>query len=102
MKIAVAGVGYVGIAQAVLLAQRHSVKAITTTPAKAEKINSGISPIVDKEIFEYMKKNIDLTATTDAESAYREAEVVIVANRMEPALEDVQEKIYTRDLYFRD
>ena len=79
MKIAVAGVGYVGLAQAVLLAQRHSVKAITTTPAKAEKINSGISPIVDKEISEYMKKNIDLTATTDAESAYREAEVVIIA-----------------------
>ena len=79
MKIAVAGVGYVGLAQAVLLAQRHSVKAITTTPAKAEKINNGISPIVDKEISEYMKKDIDLTATTDAESAYREAELVIIA-----------------------
>ena len=79
MKIAVAGVGYVGLAQAVLLAQRHSVKAITTTPAKAEKINSGISPIVDREISEYMKKDIDLTATTDAESAYREAELVIIA-----------------------
>ena len=79
MKIAVAGVGYVGLAQAVLLAQRHSVKAITTTPAKVEKINHGISPIVDKEISEYMKKDIDLTATTDAESAYREAEVVIIA-----------------------
>ena len=79
MKIAVAGVGYVGLAQAVLLAQRHSVKAITTTPAKVEKINHGISPIVDKEISEYMKKDIDLTATTDAESAYREAELVIIA-----------------------
>lgn len=79
MKIAVAGVGYVGLAQAVLLAQRHSVKAITTTPAKAERINHGISPIVDKEISEYMKKDIDLTATTDAESAYREAELVIIA-----------------------
>ena len=79
MKIAVAGVGYVGLAQAVLLAQRHSVKAITTTPAKVKKINSGISPIVDKEISEYMKKDIDLTATTDAESAYQEAELVIIA-----------------------
>lgn len=79
MKIAVAGVGYVGLAQAVLLAQRHSVKAITTTPAKVEKINSGISPIVDKEISEYMKKDIDLTATTEAESAYHEAELVIIA-----------------------
>ena len=79
MKIAVAGVGYVGLAQAVLLAQRHSVKAITTTPAKAEKINSGVSPIVDREISAYMKKDLDLTATTDAESAYREAELVIIA-----------------------
>ena len=79
MKIAVAGVGYVGLAQAVLLAQRHSVEAITTTPAKAEKINAGVSPIVDKEISEYMKKDIDLTATTDAVSAYREAELVIIA-----------------------
>ena len=79
MKIAVAGVGYVGLAQAVLLAQRHSVKAITTTPAKVEKINNGVSPIVDKEISEYMKKDIDLTATTDAESAYREAKLVIIA-----------------------
>ena len=79
MKIAVAGVGYVGLAQAVLLAQRHSVKAITTPPAKAEKINSGVSPIVDKEISAYMKKDLDLTATTDAEGAYREAELVIIA-----------------------
>lgn len=79
MKIAVAGVGYVGLAQAVLLAQRHEVKAITTTPAKVEKINSGISPIVDKEISEYMKKDIDLTATTDAESAYGNAELIIIA-----------------------
>ena len=79
MKIAVAGVGYVGLAQAVLLAQHHEVKAITTTPAKVEKINRGISPIVDKEISEYMKKNIKLTATMDAESAYREAELIIIA-----------------------
>ncbi|MDO4815592.1 MAG: nucleotide sugar dehydrogenase [Bacillota bacterium] len=79
MRIAVAGVGYVGLAQAVLLAQHHEVKAITTTPAKVEKINSGISPIVDKEISEYMKKDIKLTATMDAESAYREAELIIIA-----------------------
>ena len=79
MKIAVAGVGYVGLAQAVLLAQKHEVKAITTTPAKVDKINSGISPIVDKEISEYMKKEINLTATMDAESAYREAELIIIA-----------------------
>ena len=79
MKIAVAGVGYVGLAQAVLLAQHHEVKAITTTQTKAEKINSGISPIVDKEISEYLKKKLNLTATMDAENAYREADLVIVA-----------------------
>lgn len=79
MKTAVAGVGYVGLAQAVLLAQHNEVTAVTTTPTKAERINCGISPIVDKEISEYMKKNIDLTATTDAESAYREAELIIIA-----------------------
>lgn len=79
MKIAVAGVGYVGLAQAVLLAQHHEVKAITTTPAKVEKINNGVSPIVDKEISEYMKKDINLIATMDAESAYREAELIIIA-----------------------
>lgn len=79
MKIAVAGVGYVGLAQAVLLARQHKVNAVTTTAAKAEKINKGISPIVDKEISEYMKKDIDLTATTDAEAAYRDAEIVIIA-----------------------
>ncbi|MCF0137998.1 MAG: nucleotide sugar dehydrogenase [Oscillospiraceae bacterium] len=79
MKIAVAGVGYVGLAQAVLLAQKHEVTAITTTPAKAEKINSGVSPIVDKEISEYMKKELRLRASTDAESAYREAELIIIA-----------------------
>lgn len=48
MKIAVAGVGYVGLAQAVLLAQRHSVKAITTTPAKAEKSTAGSRPLWTK------------------------------------------------------
>lgn len=79
MKTAVAGVGYVGLAQAVLLAQHNEVTAVTTTPTKAERINCGISPIVDKEISEYMKKDIDLTATTDAESAYREAELIIIA-----------------------
>ena len=71
--------GYVGLAQAVLLAQHNEVTAVTTTPTKAERINCGISPIVDKEISEYMKKDIDLTATTDAESAYREAELIIIA-----------------------
>ena len=79
MKIAVAGVGYVGLAQAVLMAQHHEVTAVTTTPAKAEKINNGVSPIVDKEISEYLKKQISLTATTDGEAAYKNADIIIVA-----------------------
>ncbi len=79
MKIAVAGVGYVGLAQAVLMAQHHEVTAVTTTPAKAEKINNGISPIVDKEISEYLQRPVSLTASIDGEAAYKSAEVIIIA-----------------------
>ena len=80
MKIAVAGVGYVGLSLAVLLAQRHEVMAVSTTPAKVEKINSGISPIKDREIEDYLAhKKLRLTATVDREAAYREAEFVIIA-----------------------
>lgn len=79
MRITVAGVGYVGLAQAVLLAQHNDVVAVTTTPAKAEKINRGISPIVDKEISEYLNMPISLTATTDSAAAYKNAELIIIA-----------------------
>ena len=80
MKIAVAGVGYVGLSLAVLLAQRHEVMAVSTTPAKVEKINCGISPIKDREIEDYLAhKKLRLTATVDREAAYREAEFVIIA-----------------------
>lgn len=80
MKIAVAGVGYVGLAQTVLLAQHNDVTAVTTTPAKAEKINSGVSPIVDKEISDFLaNRDLKLTATTDGEAAYRNAELIIIA-----------------------
>ena len=80
MKIAVAGVGYVGLAQTVLLAQHNDVTAVTTTPAKAEKINSGVSPIVDKEISDFLaNRDLKLTATTDGEVAYRNAELIIIA-----------------------
>ena len=79
MKIAVAGVGYVGLAQAVLLAQRHEVTAVTTTPAKADKINGGVSPIVDREISEYLGKGLKLRASTQAELAYKNAELIIIA-----------------------
>ena len=80
MKIAVAGVGYVGLAQAVLLAQHNEVTAVTTTPAKAEKINSGAAPIVDKEISDFLaNRSLKLKATTDSETAYRNAELIIIA-----------------------
>ena len=80
MKIAVAGVGYVGLSLAVLLAQNHEVTAVTTTPLKAELINRRESPIRDREIEEYFQtRKLNLTATTDKESAYCDAEYVIVA-----------------------
>lgn len=71
MKITVAGVGYVGLSMAVLLAQNHKVTAITTTPAKAEKLNQFISPIQDDEIERFFrearagKRKLSLTTTVD-------------------------------------
>ena len=80
MKIAVAGVGYVGLSLAVLLSQRHEVMAVSTTPAKVERINRGISPIKDKEIEDFLAhRKLNLTATCDKEAAYRDAEFVIIA-----------------------
>ena len=80
MKIAVAGTGYVGLSMAVLLAQFNTVKAVDIVPAKVEIINQKQSPIVDKEIQEYLaKKELDLVATTDGDSAYADADYVIIA-----------------------
>ena len=80
MKIAVAGVGYVGLSLAVLLAQHHDVTAVTTTPEKTEIINNGKSPIQDRELEEFLARgDLRLTATTDALRAYREAQFVILA-----------------------
>ena len=85
MKITVAGVGYVGLSLAVLLAQNHEVTAITTTESKAEKLNQFISPIQDDEIERFFnearegKRKLNLTTTTDKEAAYRSAELVIIA-----------------------
>ena len=80
MKIAVAGVGYVGLSLAVLLSQHHEVMAVSTTPAKVNKINSGVSPIRDREIEAFLARGgLRLTATLDREAAYRDAEFVIVA-----------------------
>ena len=80
MKIAVAGVGYVGLSLAVLFAQRNEVYAVSTTQAKVDLINSGKSPIVDNEIERFLaEKELRLTATTDKELAYRDAEFVVIA-----------------------
>lgn len=85
MKITVAGVGYVGLSLAVLLAQKHEVTAITTTESKAEKLNQFISPIQDDEIERFFKearegkRELNLHTTTDKESAYKNADLVIIA-----------------------
>ena len=80
MKIAVAGTGYVGLSISVLLSQKNEVTAVDIIKEKVDMINSGISPIVDKEIEEYLKnKDLSLSATTDAESAYKNADFVIIS-----------------------
>ncbi|MBO5269241.1 MAG: nucleotide sugar dehydrogenase, partial [Clostridia bacterium] len=80
MNIAVAGTGYVGLSMAVLLSQHNHVTAVDIVQEKVDKINARISPIIDPEIEEYLKtKALDLTATTDGASAYRDAEVVIIS-----------------------
>lgn len=80
MKIAVAGTGYVGLSMAVLLAQHNTVKAVDILPQKVEMLNNRKSPIVDKEIEEYLAtKELDLEATTDGDSAYKDAELVIIS-----------------------
>ena len=80
MQIAVAGTGYVGLSLSVLLAQHNEVTAVDIVKEKVEQINNKKSPIVDKEIEEYLANHqLNLTATTDAEAAYSKAEFVIIA-----------------------
>ena len=80
MKIAVAGTGYVGLSIATLLSQNHEVMAVDIIPEKVEKINKRISPIQDEYIEKYLKeKELNLTATLDAEAAYRDADFVVIA-----------------------
>ena len=80
MVIAVAGTGYVGLSMATLLAQHHRVLAVDIVPEKVEMINRRQSPIQDEYIEKYFtEKELDLTATLDAEMAYREAEFVVIA-----------------------
>lgn len=79
-KIAVAGTGYVGLSIATLLAQNHKVMAVDILPEKVEKINNRISPIQDEYIEKYLaEKELNLTATLDAEVAYKDADFVVIA-----------------------
>ena len=80
MKIAVAGTGYVGLSISVLLAQRNTVTAVDVIPEKVEMINNKKSPIQDEYIEKYLaEKELDLTATLDAELAYKDADFVVIA-----------------------
>lgn len=80
MKIAVAGMGYVGLSLAILLAQHNEVIALDIVKGKVDMVSNKISPIKDKEIEEYLKtKNLNLVATTDNEKAYKDAEFIIIA-----------------------
>ena len=79
-NIAIAGTGYVGLSNAILLAQHNHVTAVDIVPEKVEMINARKSPIVDKEIESYLReKDLDLVATTDAAAAYRDADFVIIS-----------------------
>lgn len=85
MKITVAGVGYVGLSLAVLFAQNHEVTAVTTTPAKADKLNKFISPIQDDEIERFFReanageRKLNLTTTADRDAEYASADMVVIA-----------------------
>ena len=80
LKIAVAGTGYVGLSNAVLLAQHNEVKAVDLVPEKVEMLNNKKSPIEDKEISEYLAtKELNLEATLDAQVAYKDADYVVIA-----------------------
>lgn len=80
MKFAIAGIGYVGLSNAALLAQNHSVVAVDVNEARVDMVNARKSPIVDDELEMFLAtKPLDLVATTDGPAAYAQADVVIVA-----------------------
>lgn len=80
MKIAIAGTGYVGLSNAILLSQHHKVTAVDVIQEKVDMVNRKESPIVDDYIKDYLAhKDLDLTATMDGDSAYRDADLIVIA-----------------------
>ena len=80
IKVAVAGTGYVGLSIATLLSQHHHVTAVDVIPEKVEKLNNRVSPIQDDYIEKYLaEKKLNLAATLDGKSAYKDADFVVIA-----------------------
>ena len=80
IKVAVAGIGYVGLSIVTLLSQHHHVTAVDVIPEKVEKLNNRVSPILDDYIEKYLaEKKLNLTATLDGKSAYADADFAVIA-----------------------
>lgn len=111
MKIAIAGIGYVGLPNAIILSQHNKVYAVDLVQSKLDLINNKKSQIVDKEIEDYLaNKSIDLDAVLDEDKAYIEYDPVIVTtptnydlktNKFDVSFDDVGDKIFTRDILQR-